>query len=259
MKHFFRTGICFFCLLLGLVVTAYSQTREYYEIRIYHFSSNDQERILNNYLKDSYLPALKRAGIKSIGVFKPITNDTASEKKIFLLIPVKSVDQALSTYQKLDKDQRYQESGKEYLQMSHTAPPFKRIESIFLKAFKMSPKHKQTSLTNNKSERIYELRSYEGHTEMISRNKISMFNDGEIQLFERLGFNAIFYAEVIYGCRIPNLMYMTSFSDMKSRNDHWKTFGSDPEWKKMAALPQFQNNVSRIDTYLLTAMDYSDF
>ena len=32
---------------------------------------------------------------------------------------------------------------------------------------------------------------------------------------------------------MPNLMYMTSFENKAARDEHWKTFGSDPEWKKL--------------------------
>jgi hypothetical protein len=46
--------------------------------------------------------------------------------------------------------------------------------------------------------------------------KVEMFNEGgEIDLFSRLNFNAVFYAEVISGPTMPNLMYMTSFENME--------------------------------------------
>lgn len=87
-----------------------------------------------------------------------------------------------------------------------------------------------------------------------------MFNQGdEIGLFKKLNFNAIFYSEVIAGSRMPNLMYMTSFENKADRDEHWKTFGNDPYWKKLSAEPEYQNNVSHIDMTFLYAADYSDF
>ena len=113
--------------------------------------------------------------------------------------------------------------------------------------------------TTPKSQRIYELRSYEGHTEKIYKNKEKMFNEGgEIVLFKRLGFNAVFYSEVLAGSQKPNLMYMTTFSDMASREAHWKTFGNDPEWKKLTSMGEYKNNVSKINIYLLHPTEYSD-
>jgi hypothetical protein len=84
-----------------------------------------------------------------------------------------------------------------------------------------------------------------------------MFNQGEVELFDRLGFNAVFYGQVIAGSRMPNLMYMTTFENRTVRDEHWKTFGSDPEWKKMSSDPKYQNNVSKIDIIYLRPTAYS--
>jgi hypothetical protein len=53
-------------------------------------------------------------------------------------------------------------------------------------------------------------------------------------------------------------MYMTSFDDMPSREQHWKTFGADPVWKTLSASPEYQNNVSHIDIVFLHPAEYSD-
>ena len=78
------------------------------------------------------------------------------------------------------------------------------------------------------------------------------------RLFWWLGFNAVFYANVISGSHMPNLMYMTSFDNMQSHDEHWKAFGNDPEWKKLSALQEYQHNVSHIDIILMKAATYSD-
>jgi hypothetical protein len=106
---------------------------------------------------------------------------------------------------------------------------------------------------------VYELRSYESPTEKLHVNKVHMFNEGgEVPLFKRLGFNAVFYADVINGSHMPNLMYMTSFDNLAAREEHWKTFVADAEWKKLSALPEYQHNVSKAEIILLHAADYSD-
>ena len=58
---------------------------------------------------------------------------------------------------------------------------------------------------------------------------------------------------------MPNLMYMTCFENMQQREDHWKAFGDDPQWKKLVAAPEYQNNVSHADIILMKATAYSDF
>ena len=87
-----------------------------------------------------------------------------------------------------------------------------------------------------------------------------MFNEeGEAKLFKELGFNALFFAEVISGNTMPNLMYLTTFADMASHDEHWKNFGAHPKWKKMAALDEYKNTVSHSVITLLHPTDYSDF
>jgi NIPSNAP len=63
---------------------------------------------------------------------------------------------------------------------------------------------------------------------------------------------------VVFGSHMPNLMYMTSFDNMAAREAHWKSFGNDPEWKKLSALPEYQDNVSHINIEFLHATAYSD-
>lgn len=89
---------------------------------------------------------------------------------------------------------------------------------------------------------------------------LKMFNQGdEISIFDRLGFNAVFYAEVLSGSRMPNLMYMTAFNNKADRDEHWEAFNNDPAWKKLRAMEEYQHNVSKADIILLNPTDYSDF
>lgn len=124
----------------------------------------------------------------------------------------------------------------------------------------MAPELKLPQLTGPKSNRVYELRSYESPSEALHENKVRMFNEGgETEIFGRLGFNPVFYGSVIAGCRMPNLMYLTTFENMEARNEHWKAFGSDPAWKALSALPEYQHNVSKIDITYLRPTAYSDY
>lgn len=87
-----------------------------------------------------------------------------------------------------------------------------------------------------------------------------MFNEGgEIKLFKKLEFNVVFNAEVISGSTMPNLMYMSTFSDMASHDAHWKTFGSHPDWKILSGIAEYKNAVSKSVIRLLYPTDYSDF
>jgi hypothetical protein len=257
-SHRLKTIIALFLLTICLAATA-APKREFYQIKIYHLKNPDQEARVDKYLKDAYLPALHRAGIKNVGVFKPVVTDTSSGKLIYVFTPLKSLDQLLTLPKSLEKDAAYLAAGKDYIDASYKDAPYTRFESIVLQAFTGMPVHKKPNLTSPKSDRVYELRSYEGHTEKIYQNKVKMFNaGGEVPLFERLGFNAVFYGEVISGSRMPNLMYMTTFSDKASRDAHWKAFSDDAEWNKLKVNPEYQNNVSKNVQLFLFPTEYSD-
>ena len=234
--------------------------QEFYSIRVYQLKDAGQEAKVDQYLKSALLPALHRQGITEVGVFKPVGNDTAVTRRIYVLIPVKSLQQYTALSATLTKDTRYLADGKDYLDAPHDNPPYLRMESILLQAFPDMPHHAAPgSLQGTPSEKVYELRSYEGPTEKYFDNKVQMFNaGGEIPLFDRLGFHAVFYASVLAGSHMPNLMYMTSFENMASREQHWKDFSADSVWKKLVADPQYQHNVSHIDIVFLHPAPYSD-
>jgi hypothetical protein len=262
LKKLFRS------FLLFIVLSAISSNADaspsakgagYFELRIYHFNSTGQEAAIDSFLQYQYLSALHNGGINNIGIFKPIGNDTATDKKVYVFVPYKNLKQWEKFSLNPANNPQYGTGGGSYLGAAYNQPAYTRMETIFMKAFELMPPVTPSKLTAPKSERVYELRSYEGASENIYRNKVQMFNQGgEIDIFTRLGFNAVFYGEVIYGSKMPNLMYMTSFENKETRDEHWKAFGSDPAWKTLSARPEYQHNVSHSDITFLRATPYSD-
>ncbi|MFI5161333.1 MAG: NIPSNAP family protein [Sphingobacteriales bacterium] len=246
---------------LFLVLSAHSAKAQqyYYRIRIFHYKTQAQENRLNNYLKNALLPALRRAHIPKVGVFKPVEQDTA-DRKIYVFIPFKNEDELNNTKGRVWGDKQYLELGKDFIGAEYNDLLYTRIEVIELRAFPMWPAPTEPKLTANKPDRVYELRSYESASEKLNINKVKMFNDGgETTLFRRLNFNAVFYGEVIAGSHMPNLMYMTTFENKADRDKHWDTFSNDPEWKALVAKPEYAHNVSKADITFLHPTEYSDF
>jgi hypothetical protein len=244
-------------LLIVAGTASAAEKKEHYEIRIYHVKTSDQVARVDAFLQHTYLPALHRIGIKQVGVFHHIDNDTAVDKRVFVFIPLKSLSQIEEVEDVVLTDPAI--AADDYWNSPYNSPPFTRIETVVLKSFPLMTKYMAPALSGPKTERVYELRSYEGPTERLYRKKVEMFNQGgEIALFKRLGFNAVFYAEVISGAHMPNLMYMTSFNNRADRDAHWKTFGADPEWVKLKDMPQYLNTVSRNDTMLLNPTEFSE-
>jgi hypothetical protein len=256
------------CLILMILFTGLFQSwvpsakteREFYQLTVYHFANVSQEKVIDNYLQNALLPALHKINIKNVGVFKNHSNDTLSDKTIYVLMPVKSLEEVMKISSKLNNDKNYQSAGAEYFDAIYTTAPYSRIETILLHAFSLAPELQLPKLTGLRKDRIYELRSYESATERIFKNKVHMFNEGdEIGLFKRLNFNANFYAEVVAGSKMPNLMYMTCHENKTVRDANWKNFVDDPYWKKLSSMPEYQHNVSHIDISFLYPTEYSDY
>lgn len=250
----------FMLLILFFTISLSVSARDYYQIKVYNLKDKSQEMMVDNYLKDAYLPALHKAGIKTVGVFKPVAEDTLNfGKKIFVLIPLKEISQIEKIEESLAKDKDYQKAGAVYINAPFDNPPYERMESILLKAFTTQPDYFVPKYKTPKNEQIFELRSYQSATEKIHRKKVEMFNEGgETGIFKNVGSNAVFYGQVISGSAMPNLMYMTSYENMDSNKKHWDAFRDHPDWKRLSGMEEYKNTVSHIDKYMLHPTEYSD-
>ncbi|WP_114789962.1 NIPSNAP family protein [Niabella yanshanensis] len=248
------------CLIFLLTkADAQKNAREYYQLTVYQYSSAAQETALNDYFQNALLPTLHRLGITRVGAFSNLANDTAKQKKMYVLIPFRGPEQWISINDQLSTDAAYQKAAAAYMNAPNKAGVYDRMETILMKAFTNAPVLQKPGLTNTKTDRVYELRSYESGTEKLFHNKVEMFNKGgEVGIFKRLGFNAVFYGEVIAGASMPNLMYMTTHADMAARDRNWKSFSTDAGWNQLKVDPAYQDNVSRIEINFLKARPYSD-
>jgi len=228
--------------------------RDFYELRVYTVRDFDHQKLVEDYFRDAFIPALTRHGGGRVGVFtelKPV-----GQTKIFVLIPYNSLDDIIALQEKLAGDPLYLQEADAYLNAPAADPAYDRIESSLLRAFAHAPKMQ----VPEKKPRIFELRRYEHASEGAGKKKLEMFNDaGEIDIFKRLGFNPVFFGETLIGPLRPNLTYMITFDDMAAHDAHWKTFGSDPEWKKISSIPDYADAklVSRITSTILTPADCS--
>ena len=224
-----------------------AQTQEYYQLKIFQFQDATEMEMTDQFLSEVYMPMLKKKGFKNIGVFKNSITEKDSILKTYVLVPSNDI---MSIYN----------SEQEIIDAYPDEKHFNRVNTIFLKAFSHMPMLKPSPLDGPRNERIYELRSYESATEKSYKNKVEMFNEGgEVKLFDELGFNAVFYAEVIAGDAMPNLMYMTTHQNQESRDQNWKAFVDSPVWNTLKAMPKYQKNVSHIDIHFLHPTEYSDY
>ena len=258
-KKFTLVVTIFSLVIFFVALTSKTFALDYYQVKVYTIKNSEQESVIDNYLEKAYIPAMHRAGFKTVGVFKPVANDPAAGTKIFVIVPLKAISDIEKIEEKLATDKDLESNGNQYINAPFNNPTFERIESILLKAFSGFPEMQIPKFKTPKSEQVFELRSYQGATEKIWKKKVEMFNKGgEINIFKKLNANPVFFGEVISGSEMPNLMYMTSYKNSEANQELWRLFGEDPDWKVLSGKEEYKNTVSHIDKWLLTPTSYSD-
>lgn len=229
-------------------------TRELYELRTYSLKGSRQ-KLLDDYLSQAFIPALKRFGIGPVGVF--VEQAEPEKLKVHVLIVHPKIDGVPELSNRLASDEEHQSAAAEHLAASPTDPVYDRFESSLLTALEGLPKMNRPDATRP---RLFNLRTYESHNERAARKKIEMFNRGEIAIFQRIGLTPVFFGETILGGAMPNLTYMLVFPDDAGRQAAWGRFRTDPEWLKLRAIPEYADKeiVSRITNRILTPTPYSE-
>ena len=255
------TALAAAALAPGLASTAADATdapaREYYELRRYHLRRGPNQKIFENYLENAYLPAAGRAGLGPIGVFSVMLGQESPS--LYVLVPYSSLDQLASVPAKLRNDPEYAKAAAEARALPPSNPAYLRVESSLFVAFSGIPKLEVPAQKKAGRGRIFELRTYESHNKPANLKKVQMFNEGEIGIFRRTGLTPVFFGEAMVGARLPNLTYMLVFDDLAARDQAWKTFVGDPEWKKLSSTPGFTDPeiVTDISNQLLRPTSYS--
>jgi hypothetical protein len=230
------------------------KTRELYELRAYALPAARQE-ILDRYLSQVLLPALKRHGVGPAGVFVEKVGE--DQRKMHVLIVYPSAEHVVTLAARLAADEDYTKAAKEYLAAPASDPVYTRIESSLLAAIEGMPRLARPDASKP---RLLNLRIYESHNERAARKKLEMFNQGELAIFRRVGLTPVFFAETLVGSAMPNLTYMLVFPDDAGRQAAWDRFRKDEEWLKLRAIPEYADKeiVSRITNKVLTPAPYSE-
>ena len=243
---------------------SHSKGREYYELRVYRLKSGADHALLDAYLGKALIPALNRLGCKPVGVFMqqeragtPGATELKDASAVIVLIPYPSIDAFANVGARLSADPEYQSAGAEYLNAPKTSPSFERIDSWLMRAFAGMPKIEMAAYCRERKPRMFELRTYESHSEPKALKKVEMFNWGEIQLMRDVGLGPVFYGQALIGSNLPHLTYMLSAEDQAEHNKHWDAFKKDPAWEKMKNDPLYADAVSKIANRFLVPTEYS--
>jgi hypothetical protein len=237
---------------------------EYYELRAYRLKPDANRELLEGYLEKALIPGLNKVGSKPVGVFvqqertgAPAGTEVRDASVVFVLIPYSSAESLTTVPARLSSDDEYQKAAAAYLQAPKTAPAFDRIDSWFMRAFAGMPRIELPAYSREKKARMFELRSYESHSEVKALKKIEMFNSGEIDVMREVGMAPVFYGQVLVGRDLPHLTYMLSAEDQDAHKKHWEGFSKHPIWNKMKNDPQYADTVSHITNRFLVPTGYS--
>jgi hypothetical protein len=231
--------------------------REYYELRRYQLRSGPQPKLVEKFMAETLIPGLNKLGLKPIGAFTLTLGPETPA--LYLLIPSSSLDLLANVESRLAQEDDYMRAGAAFLAAPAKEPAYERLESSLMAAFEGWPKLVVPPVTAQNGKRIYQLRTYESPSFKAHRTKIAMFHSGEFEIFRKSGFWQVFFGDTLIGPRLPNLTYMLSYPDLGELNSKWDAFFSSPEWKKLAASPQFnyEATVSNVTNLILTPTSYS--
>ena len=241
--------------LPALNALSQSAPRQYIELRRYHLLPGRKQGAFVDFVGNVAIPAMNRAGVSRVGAFTVVYGENAPS--LLLVLSHQTLDSVVSLRDRLTMDADYARAGAAIIDAPLSDPAFVRVESTLLRAFDAMPTLEPSTGAGASTPRIFELRTYESHSDRAALNKLKMFNAGEVPIFRRAGLTPVFFGETLIGSRMPSLTYMLTFADMAARDKAWNAFLNDPEWKSLSADAQYRDNVSAISDIILRPTGYS--
>ncbi|MFV0396461.1 MAG: NIPSNAP family protein [Bacteroidales bacterium] len=224
------------------------EEKQMYEWQVYSLSRGAAQ--LDNYFQRVLIPYLNRFGVK-VGAFSSYGLETPSKQFYLLAYPNASVYYSLK--HSMWKDDSFLKEAKPYFDETASAPIYTNVEISLCEAFDALPQFRQPAAERG----LFEFRVYWSPNEEANQRKIHMFNNGEIDIFDAVKVNSVFYGEILAGPRMNALMYMTWFKDMASRDEAWKKFSAHPDWKRMSGMEQYKNTATNNTRIFLLPLSYS--
>lgn len=231
--------------------------REFYELKTITFANAVARDRYSQFMKTAFVPAARRIGLGPVGSFT--VEGKPEDLTLFVLTSSPSLESLVGVEHRLLSDSEYVNSGASVLDLPATDPPYAKVESALMLAFSG---HSRMTLPKESSAgqaRVFELRTYESHSKKANLKKIEMFNEGEIGIFERAGFQPVFFGETLVGPQVPNLTYMVTYPSKAESGQFWQKFLADPEKTRLFAIPEYADKliVSKIRSTFLRPADWS--
>ena len=223
------------------------------QLRTFSFANEEKLKIFADYVANTMIPGMNRAGVKPVGAFRVFKADNpkieADELIVRVLLQFPDAAAMLCLSKKLAADATFAAEQKAVFDTPLKDPVYARIETQLLLAFPQCP---AIEVPSTAADRVLQLRIYESHNCERAARKVEMFNEGgEIALFRRLGMNPVCFGASVAGTKLPNLHYMLGFESPAAMDAAWKKFRADPEWAKLKDDPRFKDTVSNITNLVM--------
>ena len=210
--------------------------KELFELRLYHVDAGPKREALVDFFGKAAIPAWNRLGIGPVGVFSVLEGDDVG---LYVVLPHKTPQSVLTATRQMMADEEVLKAGAAVLDAPFAEPAYQRVESSLMLAFDECPK---LEIPSKKETRLFQLRTYESHSEAAHAKKVEMFTTlGELEIFRRTGLNPVFFGRTLVGRRLPNFVYMLTFADRAAQQEAWSTFVADPAWQTLRGTPGYSD------------------
>lgn len=228
-----------------------------FEMRIAYLrnGADQQRQRMAEFIEKSTIPALQKYGAGPVGVFGNLI--APDGPYIMAIVQYPSLAAMEETRSKMGEDAGYKKATAKLL--SGAGLPYVRLESSIVRGVPWMPGIEVPKHDGNRSNYVFELRTYESNTTATLEKKVKMFADGEMAIFRRLGMIPVLFGTTVIGRRMPNLVYMLGYENLAAREKVWQAFGQDAEWAKLRATPGLSDAeiVSNISSVLLSPLPFS--
>ena len=226
--------------------------KPYLELRLYRMADAAHRARFEAFLAKAAIGAWNAAGVKPVGVFVDLEGQSPDLR---VLLAYDSPGQIVAVRRQAWKAMLSDEAVADIVRAEKQDPAYERIESSLMLAFDGAAKVEVPAKTPG---RIFQLRTYESHSQAKAFRKVEMFNTGgELAIFRACGMQPVFFGETLVGGALPNLTYMLTFPDMAAKEAGWKKFSQHPDWKKLSKDPRYKDTVSHITNLMLKPADCS--
>jgi hypothetical protein len=228
----------------------------YYLLRVYDMRLVDAVAI-DSYLRDAFLPAVKRLGVGSVGVFTGWAGEQSLTGR-YVIMGSESLHLLANLDRALAQDDDHERLGAGFLAADSARPPFVRLKSSLIRALPGLPRLHTPPALAGQPGRLFELRTYEQPTYETHLRKSRMFIEVEHDMLARAGFNGVMYGQDLIGERLPRVTYLWCYPDLAARQRAEEEFFSDAAARAMFQDPRWAGVPSAIANTIIRPTPYSD-